>query len=208
MKHARRSLPVGLLLLLALLLAGGAALMLWQTRQAEGAAGGKLAGSAIGGPFRLIDGDGNIVSNDSLRGKWRLMYFGYTFCPDICPVDAQRMAQALKAFEAADPVKALRIQPLFVTVDPERDGPAAVKEFAQSFHPRMIGLTGTPKQVSDTLATFRVYARKRGKPGDVAYLVDHSTMIYLFDPDGRAVTFWARDADPKAIANDIAGHVT
>lgn len=162
---------------------------------------GNLSGSAVGGPFNLQDETGNSVTSDSYDGKWRLMYFGFTYCPDICPTDTAKLAAGLKAFEAKRPAAAAKVQPLFVTVDPERDSPAALAEFTDQFHPRLVGLTGTREQIDSALRTFRVYAAK--VPGSVpeAYSFDHLAIFYLMDPEGRPVEFLAGStATPEGVA--------
>ncbi len=208
MKQKRR-FPVGLVVggLAILAAAAGALYVMPGKPGAESERIGNLAGAAIGGRFSLMDQNGNLVTNDSLKGRWRLIYFGYTYCPDICPVDAQKMGKALQLLEKQDPIRAALVQPIFITVDPERDTPAAVGEFARQFHPRMIGLTGSPKQVQDAMAVHRVYAKKQGKPGDVDYLVDHSTMIYLMDKAGAPVAFFTREQSAETIAKDLAQFV-
>ncbi|MHB9880593.1 SCO family protein [Pacificimonas sp. ICDLI1SI03] len=163
-----------------------------------------LAGAPIGGEFSLVDGDGNEVSNQSLQGQWRLMYFGYTFCPDVCPVDAARMGRAYGELEEDEPELAERLTPIFVTVDPERDTPEVVKEFAAAFHPRMIGLTGSQQAIDDMVDTFRVYKAKGDVREDGFYLMDHSAQIYLFDAEGNPVNAYARDVSQADIAADIA----
>lgn len=150
---------------------------------------GNLDGASVGGPFSLVDETGRAVTNDSYAGRWRLMYFGFTFCPDVCPTDAAKLAGGLRAFEKLDAARAARVQPLFVTVDPERDTPAALREFTDAFHPRLVGLTGTPEQVKAALSTFRVYANKAPGASPDSYLVDHFAAIYLFDPAGKPVAF-------------------
>lgn len=159
---------------------------------------GPLAGSGVGGPFALIDQDGRAVTERTYAGKWRLMYFGYTYCPDVCPVDMQKIAQGLKTL---DPAMRAKLVPIFVTVDPERDTPAVLKTFVRAFGPDIVGLTGTPEQVKAALSAWKVYARKAGEGRD--YLVDHSAMIYLMDPDNRPVSFLAHDATPQAIAAEV-----
>ncbi len=165
----------------------------------------RLAGAALGGPFTLIDQDGRTVTQDSFAGQWRLMFFGFTHCPDICPTDLARNAQALRAFAASDPVRAARVQPIFVSVDPERDTPAVLKAYVANFPPRLIGLTGSPAQVEAAVRSFRVYAARRGDGPD--YLVDHSAMTYLFDPAGRPVTFWSSDEPAEEVAAGLAALV-
>lgn len=166
-----------------------------------------LAGAKIGGPFRLIDQDGKVLSSESLKGRYRLMYFGYTYCPDICPTDVQKMSQGLRAFEAQDSKRAATVQPVMVTLDPERDTPAVMKQFVRAFHPRLIGLTGSPAQVKPVLAAFAIYARRAGPPAATNYLMDHSAIMYLMGPDGAPITFFARDATPDQIAADLAKYV-
>jgi protein SCO1/2 len=190
-----RSLP---LLLLALALAAAAFLLLRPAPTPQG----NLAGSAVGGPFTLTDETGRTVTSESFAGKWRLMYFGFTYCPDICPTDTAKLAAGLKLFEEKHPDQAARLQPLFLTVDPERDTPQALAEFTDSFHPRLLGLTGTRQEVDAALKAFRIYASK--VPGTTAdsYTYDHLAVFYLMDPDGRPVQFLAGPtATPQGIAD-------
>ena len=192
-----RALP---LILLALAAVAAIALFLMPRGGAD-APKGNLSGSAVGGPFTLTDESGATVTSDSYKGLWRLMYFGFTYCPDVCPTDTAKLAAGLKQFEAKNPAAAARVQPLFITVDPERDDPAALAEFTAQFHPRLVGLTGTREQIDAVLKEFRVYASK--VPGAVpdAYTFDHLAIIYLMDPEGRPVEFIAGStATPEAIA--------
>src|SRR3954462_12781743 len=106
-----------------------------------------LAGAAIGGPFTLVDQNGRTVSDHDFAGRYRIVYFGYTHCPDVCPTDLATISQALSLFEKQDAALAARAQPLFITVDPERDTPAALKEYLRAFHPRLLGLTGNAAQI-------------------------------------------------------------
>ena len=168
---------------------------------------GPLAGAAIGGPFRLVDQDGNTRTNASFNGRYRLIYFGYTYCPDICPTDVQKMSQGLRLFEARDPARAARVQPLMVTIDPERDTPAVMKQFVRAFHPRLIGLTGSPAEIKDTLSRFAIYSSRQGSKGATDYLMDHSAVMYLMGPQGEPISFFARDATPEQIAADLATYV-
>jgi protein SCO1/2 len=193
-----------LLILLILLLAGGA-FLLWQRPQGPR---GNIEGAAIGGDFALVDETGKAVTSASYDGLWRLMYFGFTFCPDICPTDTAKLAAGLAAFEKADPARAARVQPLFVTVDPARDTPEALAVFTASFHPRLVGLTGTPEQVDAALKRFRIYARRVEGATPGSYLYDHMAAIYLFDPAGRPVAFIAGpEATPQAVTAMLEAHV-
>ena len=187
-----------------LVLIAGVALQAWHA--GGGAAPqGALAGSDIGGAFALTDQDGRRRTDRDFAGKYRLMYFGYTYCPDVCPTDVQKMAQGLRAFETSDPARAARVQPIFVTIDPARDTPAVVKEWVAAFHPRLVGLTGTPAEIDAVLKRFRVYAAKSGT--GPSYLMDHSAMIYLFGPDGAPIDVVAHDATPADIAATLATYV-
>ena len=163
-----------------------------------------LAGAAIGGPFALVDGDGRTVTDRSFAGKWRIMYFGYTFCPDICPTDAQAIGAGLKLAEKQDAERAARITPVFVTVDPERDTPAVVKQFAANFHPRMVGLTGSPAAIDRIKKGYAVYSAKGEPSPGGGYLVDHSRQAYLMNPAGEPVAFVEQDKGPQAVADAIA----
>ncbi len=169
---------------------------------------GNLEGASIGGDFALVDETGRPVTSASFDGRWRLMYFGYTFCPDVCPVDTANLANGLKQFEAKDPARAARVQPLFVTVDPARDTPEVLAEYTRTFHPRLVGLTGTPEEVDAALKTFRIYARRAEGGSDDGYLVDHTAVVYLFDPQGAPVQFIAGpEARPEAVAAMLEAHV-
>lgn len=196
---ARSKLSRGLpLILLALAAAAGAALLLLRPTAPQG----NLAGSSIESRFTLTDETGRAVTSDSFKGQWRLMYFGFTYCPDVCPTDTAKLAAGLKLFEAKHPKQAARLQPLFLTVDPERDTPAALAEFTDSFHPRLLGLTGTRPQVDDALKAFRVYAQKVPGTTPEAYTYDHLAVFYLMDPEGRPVQFLAGPtATPQGIAD-------
>ncbi|MGB3723247.1 MAG: SCO family protein [Pacificimonas sp.] len=162
-----------------------------------------LAGASIGGDFALQTANGETVSNDSLKGQWRLIYFGYTFCPDICPVDTERMGRAYAAIEAQAPELAGQLTPVFITVDPERDTPEIAGEFAANFHPDMIGLSGSQQAVDDAVNTFRVYKAKGDVRDDGFYLMDHSANIYLFDADGQPISFYERDISADEMARDV-----
>jgi cytochrome oxidase Cu insertion factor (SCO1/SenC/PrrC family) len=139
----------------------------------------------IGGPFDLVDHAGRPRVDTEFRGKWLLIYFGYTYCPDICPTDLQQIGLAIDRLGAAgEPV-----QPLFITVDPERDTAGHLSEYVTLFHPRLIGLTGSAEQIQRVARAYKVYYAKHpiGRPD---YVVDHSSFIYLVDPGGRYVGFF------------------
>lgn len=143
-----------------------------------------LKGARIGGPFTLVGSDGRPVSDTDFAGKYRLVYFGYSFCPDVCPVDLNWLMLGLKQFERQNPEAAARIQPIFITVDPARDTPAVIGAYAAQFHPRLIGLTGSDAQIRAVADAFVVqYSRQEGSAPD-AYLMAHTNLAYLLGPDG------------------------
>lgn len=162
-----------------------------------------LAGAAIGGDFTLTNSKGEPVRWGDFTGKYRVVYFGYTFCPDICPTDMQRVAQGLKELKASDPAKAGKIVPIFITVDPARDTEAVVGEFAAAFSPDIIGLTGTPEQIAAAAKTFKVFYQKGEPQPGGGYLVDHSNVVYLFDPQGAPIATLPTDKGGKAVAAEL-----
>jgi len=162
-----------------------------------------LAGAAIGAEFTLTGEDGDPVSWSDFDGQYRTLYFGYTYCPDVCPVDTQRAMAGLKAFEQANPELGAQIQPLFVSVDPARDTPAVLSEFTDSFHPRLIGMTGTKEQIDAVTEAFAaVYSIE--EPNEAGgYLVGHTNITYLFGPDGEPLAMLPTDQGPEAVAAEL-----
>lgn len=159
--------------------------------------GQQPAGLAVGGPFSLIDGDGKPVTDQTWHGKYMLVYFGYTYCPDVCPTTLTNVASALDQLGP----KANDLQPLFITVDPKRDTPAVVKQYAAAFSPRLIGLTGSPAQIAAAAKEYRVYyAEHRTGPGPDDYSMDHSSVLYLMGPDGKFIAPLRADEDGKQMA--------
>lgn len=162
-----------------------------------------LAGAKIGGAFALTDQDGRAVTDASYAGKYRVMYFGYTYCPDVCPVDLQTLMQGYRAFADKDPVRAAKVQPIFVSVDPARDTPATVKQFVGAFGPGLTGLTGTAPQVAAMAKRYAVVYSKEQTPGAKGYLMNHSRMAMLFAPDGQPVALLRADESAEAVAADL-----
>lgn len=163
-----------------------------------------LAGADIGGEFELTSESGETVRFSDFDGQYRIVYFGYAFCPDVCPTDVQRAMAGLKLFEQQSPELGAQVQPLFITIDPERDTREVVGEFSDNFHPRLIGLTGTPEQIEAAASTFRVfYSRGEDQPGG-GYLMDHSNITYLFGPGGEPIATLPTDLGPDAIAAELA----
>ncbi len=156
---------------------------------------------AIGGSFHLVDEDGKRRSDADFRGKLMLVYFGYTYCPDICPTTLQTMGQALDELgDGAD-----KVAPLFITVDPDRDTPDHLKGYTEQFNPRILGLTGSPQEIADAARVYRVYYRKSGSGFD--YLMDHSSIVYLMDRNGHYLTHFTADASADDIATAIAKYL-
>jgi protein SCO1 len=166
---------MGVLLAVLLIGAGG---FLWLS------SGGRDNPLGIGGPFTLLDGNGQTVTDKDFRGKYMLVYFGYTFCPDVCPTTLNAVADAMDKLGPA----ASNIQPLFITVDPKRDTPAVVKQYAAAFGPKIEGLTGTPEEIANVAKVYRVYyAEHRTGTGPNDYSMDHSSVLYLMGPNGDFV---------------------
>ena len=169
-----------------------------------------LADAAIGGPFELVNSQGETVRWSDFDGKYRIVYFGYAYCPDVCPLDVQHMMQGYNRFKTAEPALAAQIQPLFVTIDPERDTPAVVAEFAAAFSDDLLGLTGSPAQVAAAAKAFAVYYEK-GETSDAGgYLMDHSRAAYLMGRKGEPIALLPVEADDRgeSVAAELARWVS
>jgi protein SCO1/2 len=138
-----------------------------------------------------------VVSDEKFRGRYMLVFFGYTYCPDVCPAGLQVMTSALEELGSA----ADNIQPLFITIDPKRDTVPVMASYVENFHPRLIGLTGTPQEIGDIAKAYRVYFKKAGDDAD--YLMDHSSILYLMGPKGEFVKHFAYGTDVAALAKEI-----
>lgn len=163
---------------------------------------GAVGGGAIGGPFTLLNGDGQTVTDAQVITKPSLVYFGYTFCPDICPFDAARNAEAVDLLDG----KGLDTQSVFISIDPARDTPQVMKDFAANLHPKMIGLTGSPEQVKAASLAYKTYFKAQPAE-DEFYLVDHSTFTYLVLPELGFVEFFKRETTPEQMAETTACYV-
>jgi len=162
-----------------------------------------LKGATIGGPFTLTGEDGQSVNWSDFAGRYRTIYFGYAYCPDICPTDVQRAMAGLKMFEKAHPELGGKIQPLFVSVDPERDTPAVLTEFTDNFHPRLIGMTGDTATLERVAKTFGTsFSRGETQPGG-GYLMNHFGYTYLFGPEGEPLAMLPTDVGPEAVAAEL-----
>jgi protein SCO1/2 len=153
----------------------------------------------IGGPFTLVNAEGTTVTDVDVITGPTLVYFGYTFCPDVCPFDMARNALAVDILEEMG----LEVTPVFISIDPDRDTPEAVGNFAANLHPRAIGLTGSPEQVKAASQAYKTYYRKQDSE-DEFYLVDHSTFTYLVLPEAGFVEFYRRDTTPEDMAESVA----
>jgi protein SCO1/2 len=169
----------------------------WQSQSATPHPCGQtsVAGSAIGGPFELVSETGETVTDVDVITKPTLVYFGYTFCPDVCPLDSARNAQAAYMLED----QGLELGTVFISVDPPRDTVEVVRDFTDNFHEDMIGLTGTPEQVKVASQAYKTYYRAQDGDPDY-YLVDHSTQTYLMFPETGFATFFRRDSTPEQVA--------
>lgn len=192
------------------LLAGGVAVAAvgvaawYELRQSGGGEAPDPFEPSIGGPFTLVDGAGHAVTDRDLLGKYALVYFGYTSCPDVCPTTLNQVAAALEALGPAG----ARVTPVFISVDPARDTPAVVAAYVTAFSPRLLGLTGTPAQIAAVAKEYRVYyARHPTGTGPLDYSVDHTSLLYLMGPDGRFIAPLRADQDAAGMAADLRAHI-
>ena len=162
----------------------------------------RVAGSTIGGPFQLVDHNGQTVSQADFAGKFMLIYFGFTHCPDFCPTELQIMGNAMDELGA----EGAPVVPIFITVDPERDTPESIKDYVAAFHPRMIGLTGSLAQVEAAAKAYKVYFKKQPGPGGEAgddYQVDHTVFVYLMGPDGVLRSMFRHGTSVAVMSGEI-----
>jgi protein SCO1/2 len=193
-------LPLALIpvFLLAAAVAGGTLWHLGDLQSGQGTQTISETPVSIGGPFQLTDQNGMPKSDADFRGKYMLLFFGYTYCPDVCPTTLAVMSAALDRMgQRAD-----RIVPVFVTVDPKRDTPQAIKTYLSAFGPRWVGLTGTPEQIAEVAKEYRVYYRVNGADGE-NYTVDHSGVVYLMKPDGSYLANYSLSNSPDQMAADL-----
>jgi protein SCO1/2 len=162
-----------------------------------------LAGARIGGAFALIDQNGRTVRDTDFAGRYRIVYFGYTYCPDVCPTDMQKIAQAMRILDKEAPRVSQKVVPIFISVDPERDTPAAVKQFVANFYPRTVGLTGKPEQIAAVAKSYAVYYKKQPPGPGGGYMVDHLALAYLMGPNGEPLASLPLEKDGAAIAQEV-----
>jgi protein SCO1/2 len=184
--------------LAALVILGAGVFLALALRDNPRGAAGTMLASAIGGPFRLTDQNGKTVTDADLKGKWSLVYFGYTHCPDACPTALNDISIALEDLGT----KRDAVRPVFITVDPERDTPDALKAYVTSFDAPIVALTGTPEQVAQAAKGYRVYYAKHPEAGG-EYSMDHSSVIYVMDPQGRFTASFTHESTPEQIAERL-----
>jgi protein SCO1/2 len=184
-------------------LAGAAALIVM--RSPSGPEVATTGAALIGGPFSLVGKDGKPVTDQAFRGKYMLVFFGFTHCPDICPAELQVMSAALDELGP----KADEVIPIFITLDPERDTPQAVSDYVMNFGPRFVGLTGSPEQIAEAAKAYRVVYSKfqpeGAKPGD--YSIDHSAIVYFMGKDGEFITHFAYGTPAAKIAETLRSYL-
>lgn len=183
--------PLAVLALLLALLAGGCG----AGPQDEP----PLKGASMGGAFTLTAEDGRRVSDRDFAGKYRIVYFGFTFCPDVCPTDMAQLGAALRRFEAAAPARAARVQPIFISVDPARDTPAVLRRFTDAFHPRFLGLTGSEAEIAQVARRYGIYYERGEATANGGYNVDHQRLAVLYGPDGAPLVILPHDQGVEGI---------
>jgi protein SCO1/2 len=164
-----------------------------------------LAGATIGGPFALTDQDGKSVTDKDFTGRYRAIYFGYSFCPDVCPTTLQVLMQGYHAFAKDSPAQAAKLVPIFISVDPDRDTPPVLKTYVSAFGPELKGLTGTPDEIARVAKEYAVsYSKEPAEKGASDYLMSHSSVVILFGPDGQPITMVPTDQGAQAVADTLA----
>ena len=199
-RNGKIALVIGVLIAIA---AG-----LWLSELMIGGSGepGAISSSGkaqVGGSFTLVNDAGETVTDETFRGRYMLIYFGFTFCPDVCPTELGIMSTALDQLgEDAE-----KVQPIFVTIDPERDTPEVMARYVTLFHPRLVGLTGTPEQIARIAKAYHVFYRKAEDESSPDYTMDHSSIVFLMGPDGEYLKLFPPQTPPDKMAEAIASHM-
>jgi protein SCO1/2 len=196
--RSRPRLLLAAALLAGFMILGTGALIALELHGGSRGAGATLLSTAIGGPFKLVDQNGNTVTNTDLEGRWLLVYFGYTHCPDACPTALNTIALALSQL---GPQKSA-VRPVFITVDPARDTPQALKDYVAAFDAPILALTGSDDAVAQAATEYRVYYAKHPEPGG-DYSMDHTSIIYVMDPKGRFTASFTGEDPPELIAGRL-----
>lgn len=200
-RNGKIALVIGVLIAIA---AG-----LWLSELMVGGSGGGGSETAssgkaqVGGPFTLVNHNAETVTDETFRGRYMLIYFGFTFCPDVCPTELSIMSAALDRLGE----KAEKVQPLFVTIDPERDTPEVMARYVTLFHPRLVGLTGTPEQIAGIAKAYHVFYRKAEDESSTDYTMDHSSIVFLMGPDGEYLKLFPPQTPPDKMAEAIASYI-
>ena len=172
--------------------------------QAAPAVEAPLKGATMGGAFTLTSHEGRRVSDRDFAGRYRLVYFGYSFCPDVCPVDLQTVSAGLRAFEAEDSERAEKVQPIFITVDPRRDTVEALARYKSNFHPRLVALTGSEEEIAQTARAFAIsYQAREPATAGGEYLIDHVRLVVLYGPQGEPIAIIPHDQGPAGVATEL-----
>ncbi|XP_074654996.1 protein SCO1 homolog, mitochondrial-like [Tubulanus polymorphus] len=161
--------------------------------------------ASLGGEWELIDHHGNKVKSSDYLGKWFMIYFGFCHCPDICPDELEKLCSAVDKLDA---IKTLpKLHPLFITIDPERDTAPLIKEYVKEFSSKLLGLTGTKEQIHQTSRAYRVYYSQGPKDEDGGYIVDHTIVMYLVNPDGKFTDYYGQNKTDNEIVSNVMMHM-
>lgn len=197
-----KTIPTPVIVLFTLLIAVVGGLVVLEANRDEGEGLVPVQVPPVGGPFTLVDHTGKTVTDKDFRGSYLLIFFGYTFCPDVCPTNLSTVSDAL---DIIGEELAAKVTPIFVSVDTERDTPEVLADYIVNFHPRLVGLTGNREQILDVAKSYRVYFAKSGETKDdaEAYLIDHSAITYLVGPDGKFVRHFPHGISPEIMAERL-----
>lgn len=163
-----------------------------------------VPGTQVGGPYALTDHNGKAVTEKDYTAPYKLIYFGFTYCPAICPTELQKITQTMKLLGPEE----AQVQPIFITIDPERDTVDVMREYVKLFHPRLVGLTGSRAQLDEVLKNYRVFANKVQNEDNTDYTMDHSSFIYLMNADNELISIYRTEDGADMIVADIKAKTT
>jgi|TARA_A100001037_G_scaffold134481_1_gene121910 cytochrome oxidase Cu insertion factor (SCO1/SenC/PrrC family) len=199
-----RKLPIIIVAFVVVVFAFGAWVHLRVAEPPESSpVGGMVVNVSIGGPFELTDHTGARMDDKALRGNYALIYFGYTSCPDVCPTELGGIAAAIDELGENGEL----VNPVMITIDPERDTPEVLAEYVPLFHDRLVGLTGTDAEIKDVAEKYRVFYRRFEDPNSTFYLMDHTSFVYLIDPDGGVASMFRYGTPHGDMADTIRQHM-